>query len=74
MPGKACSDNMRLLLANPNTTSSMTRKIEAAGRAVAHEGTALSVVNPVDGPASIEGYFDEAYSLPGLLMIFTKVV
>jgi allantoin racemase len=58
---------MRLLLVNPNTTSSMTRKIEAAARAVTHEGTTLSAVNPVDGPASIEGYFDEAYSLPGLL-------
>ncbi len=67
MPGKAWSDNMRLLLVNPNTTSSMTRKIEAAARAVADEGTTLSAINPLDGPSSIEGYFDEAYSLPGLL-------
>jgi allantoin racemase len=58
---------MRLLVINPNTTASMTRKIEAAAKAVTHGGTTLAAVNPVDGPVSIEGYFDEAYSVPGLL-------
>jgi allantoin racemase len=67
MPERAWSKKMRLLVINPNTTSSMTRKIEAAARSVAYGGTTLAVVNPVDGPASIEGYFDEAYSIPGLL-------
>lgn len=45
----------------------MTRKIEAAARAAANAGTTLTAVNPADGPASIEGYFDEAYCIPGLL-------
>jgi allantoin racemase len=67
MPEKAWFEDMRLLLVNPNTTSSMTRKVEAAARAVVHGGTTLAAVNPLDGPASIEGYFDEAYSVPGLL-------
>ena len=58
---------MRLRIINPNTTSSMTRKIEAAAAAVARTDTEITAVNPEFGPASIEGYFDEAFSLPGLL-------
>ena len=58
---------MRLRIVNPNTTASMTRKIEAAARAVARDDTEVTAVNPEFGPASIEGYFDEAFSVPGLL-------
>jgi allantoin racemase len=58
---------MRILVVNPNTTASMTRKIGAAASMVAAPGTDIVAVNPADGPASIEGYFDEAYSVPGLL-------
>ncbi len=58
---------MKLRIINPNTTASMTRKIEAAARAIARAGTEVTAVNPEFGPASIEGYFDEAFSLPGLL-------
>ena len=58
---------MRILVVNPNTTSSMTTTIGGAARAAAAPGTVVEAVNPADGPASIEGYFDEAYSVPGLL-------
>ena len=58
---------MKLRVVNPNTTASMTRKVEAAARAVARPDTEVTAVNPEFGPASIEGYFDEAFSLPGLL-------
>ena len=58
---------MKLRIVNPNTTASMTRKIEAAARAIARAETQVTAVNPEFGPASIEGYFDEAFSLPGLL-------
>jgi allantoin racemase len=58
---------MKLRIINPNTTASMTRKIEAAARGVAHPETEIVAVNPEFGPASIEGYYDEAFSLPGLL-------
>jgi allantoin racemase len=58
---------MRIHIVNPNTTASMTRKIEAAARAVASPGVEVRAVNPADGPASIEGYYDEAFSVPGLL-------
>lgn len=58
---------MRLLVINPNTTASMTDKIGAAARSVAAAGTEILAVNPADGPESIEGYYDEAYSVPGLL-------
>lgn len=45
----------------------MTAKIGAAARAVAAGGTTIEAVNPLEGPASIEGYYDEALSVPGLL-------
>lgn len=58
---------MRLLVVNPNTTASMTAKIGAAARAVAAPGAEILAVNPESGPASIEGFYDEAFSVPGLL-------
>jgi allantoin racemase len=58
---------MRILIVNPNTTAAMTEKIGAAARSVAARGTEIVAVNPVDGPVSIEGYYDEALSAPGLL-------
>jgi allantoin racemase len=58
---------MRILVVNPNTTAAMTEKIGAAARAVAAAGTEIIAVNPVDGPVSVEGYYDEALSAPGLL-------
>jgi allantoin racemase len=63
---------MRILVINPNTTSSMTATIGRAARAVAAPGTLVEAVNPADGPASIEGYYDEAYSVPGLLAEIRK--
>jgi allantoin racemase len=63
---------MRILVVNPNTTVSMTAKIGAAARSAASPGTAILAVNPQTGPASIEGYVDEAYSVPGLLAEIRK--
>jgi Asp/Glu/Hydantoin racemase len=45
----------------------MTVKIGAAARRAAAPGTEIVAVNPVRGPTSIEGYFDEALSLAGLI-------
>lgn len=58
---------MRLHIVNPNTTASMTAKIAAAARAIAAPGTAVQASQPLMGPASIEGYYDEAYAIPGML-------
>ena len=63
---------MRILVVNPNTTASMTEKIGAAARRVASAGTEIVAVNPVLGPASIEGYYDEAISLAGMLDVIRK--
>jgi allantoin racemase len=63
---------MRILVVNPNTTASMTAKIGAAARAVATPGTEILAVNPGMGPASIEGYYDEAFAVPGLLAEIAK--
>jgi allantoin racemase len=58
---------MRLLVVNPNTSASMTARIGAAARAAAAAGTEVRAVQPASGPASIEGYFDEAFATPGVI-------
>lgn len=58
---------MLIHVVNPNTTASMTAKIAAAARAVAGAGTTIRATNPDMGPVSIEGYYDEAFAIPGML-------
>lgn len=58
---------MKILVVNPNTTASMTDKIRETAVAIAAPGTEIVAVNPADGPVSIEGHYDEAWCLPGLL-------
>ena len=60
---------MRILVVNPNTTASMTEKIGAAARRVASVGTEILAVNSASGPTSIEGFYDEAMSLAGMLAV-----
>jgi allantoin racemase len=59
---------VRILVVNPNTTASMTETIAAAARGVAGAWTEVVAVTSSMGPASIEGYYDEALAVPGLLM------
>jgi len=63
----------RILVVNPNTTASMTEKIGAAARAAAAAQTEIIAVNPDFGPPSIEGYFDEVFSVPGLIAEMAKM-
>ena len=58
---------MEILVVNPNTTASMTAKIRQAAEGVAVPGTRITAVNPATGPESIEGFYDEALAVPGLL-------
>lgn len=57
----------RIAVINPNTTTSMTATIAHAARLVAGPQTEIVPVTSSMGPASIEGYYDEAFALPGLL-------
>ena len=63
---------MEILVVNPNITASMTEKIGAAARAAASPGTTITAVNPATGPESIEGFYDEALAVPGLLVEIAK--
>ena len=58
---------MKILVVNPNTTDSMTKRIGAAAQSMANKDTVVTAVNPVMGPVSIEGYYDQSFSVPGLL-------
>ena len=59
---------MRILVVNPNTTARMTETIARAARGAAASGTEIVAVTSSMGPASIEGYYDEALAVPGLLV------
>jgi allantoin racemase len=58
---------MRLHVINPNTTAAMTDKIAASARAVAMPDTVIDARQPAMGPVSIEGFYDEAFAVPGVL-------
>jgi allantoin racemase len=64
---------MKIKVINPNTTASMTQKMgEVAkkavlGSAIAHPNTQIIACNPETGPVSIEGHYDEALSVVGIL-------
>src|SRR5262252_268986 len=63
---------MEILVVNPNTTASMTARIGAAAAAAASPGTRITALQPTIGPASIEGFYDEALAVPGLLEEIAK--
>ena len=58
---------MLLHIVNPNTTASMTQKIATAARTLASGDIEILATQPESGPASIEGYYDEAFAVPGML-------
>ena len=63
---------MRILVVNPNTTESMMDKAAEAARAVAGRGTEIIAATSQMGPVSIEGHYDGAMALPGLLAEIRK--
>ena len=63
---------MKLLVINPNTTASMTAKLAAAAEAVADADTTVRATQPDGGPVSIEGYYDEAFAVPGVIDVIKK--
>jgi allantoin racemase len=58
---------MHLNIVNPNTSLAMTRTIAEAAARVARRDTVIRAVASEFGPASIEGPYDDAFALPGLL-------
>ena len=63
----------KILIVNPNTTASMTETIAAAACAAAAPGTEIAAVTSAMGPASIEGFYDEALAVPGLIEALLSV-
>lgn len=58
---------MRIKIINPTMAEAFTRKNLAAGRKVAAAGTEIVSAAPESAPASIEGFYDEAASVIGIL-------
>ncbi len=58
---------MNIVVINPNTTAAMTARIASTAKAVAQAGSHIIAIQPGKGPASIEGYADEAMAVPHML-------
>ncbi|MXZ81794.1 MAG: aspartate/glutamate racemase family protein [Gammaproteobacteria bacterium] len=58
---------MELLVVNPNSTASMTETIRLGTQRVARPNTKIVAVGSASGPPSIQGYYDGAACLAGLL-------
>jgi allantoin racemase len=58
---------MHLNIVNPNTTAAMTRVVAAAAAKAARPDTIIRAVESAFGPPSIEGAYDDAFAVPGLL-------
>jgi allantoin racemase len=63
---------MRILIVNPNTTASMTATVADSAARVANSDTQIHAVTSSMGPVSIEGYYDEVFAVPGLLVELAK--
>ena len=63
---------MKIAVINPNTTASMTATIADAAHRVAHADTEILAITSAMGPVSIEGYYDEVFAVPGLLVEIAK--
>jgi len=58
---------MRLVLANPNTTGSMTERMASAASQVAADGVEIVPLTSPYGPPSIEGFYDEVFAVPPMI-------
>ncbi len=57
----------KICIINPNTTKAMTQKIDLTAKNFASKDTEIISVEPKVGPDSIEGFYDEAFCIPGLV-------
>jgi allantoin racemase len=57
----------KICIINPNTTKAMTEKIDLTAKSFASKDTEIISVEPKVGPDSIEGFYDEAFCIPGLV-------
>lgn len=58
---------MLINVVNGNTTDSMTRTIAVAAEKAARNETRIRTVSSAFGPPSIEGAYDDAFAVPGIL-------
>ena len=63
---------MKIKIINSNTTESMTKDIEKAAKIYARKDVELYAVSPQTGPESVECYFDEYLSIPGVIAEIIK--
>ncbi|WP_255471083.1 aspartate/glutamate racemase family protein [Paracoccus sp. M683] len=63
---------LHIALINPNATASMTGQALQSARRVAQQLTRITALTGADVPATIEGFADEAMSVPAMLRMIRK--
>lgn len=63
---------MKILVINPNSTTSMTTQIRRSAENCALPTTLIEAINPIGTPLSIEGYADEAMAVPDMLELIRQ--
>ena len=57
----------KICIINPNTSVKMTEVIESVAKNYVSSHFEVIATNPEFGPESIEGYYDEAFCIPGII-------
>ncbi|MBX2839456.1 MAG: aspartate/glutamate racemase family protein [Gammaproteobacteria bacterium] len=65
---------MRILLINPNTTQTMTDSVVAASQRFVADDVEIFGATSDYGPPSIEGFYDEVFSIPPMLEKINTVI
>lgn len=65
---------MRILIINPNSTTSMTDLVAAEARKIARQETQIFATNPTKSPPAIQGADDGAAALPHLIEAFDEAL
>jgi allantoin racemase len=65
---------MRIFIINPNTSESVTEKIENVARSVKRQDAEIAVVRVETGPTTIESSYDEAYAIAPTLDLVEQAI
>lgn len=65
---------MKILIINPNSTSSMTELVAMEAKSVAEDHTEVIAVNPTGSPPAIQGADDGEAALPHLYELFDQQI
>ena len=64
---------MKICVINPNTSKLMTDSINKAALSVVSNAVEIRCINPIEGPESIEGYYDGVFGSLGVIACIRQI-